>query len=59
MPDGGQNQKNYLIKKKLIEKFINIVNQLDPKYKKLVRLRYFKEFSYDEIVDELDLPVEL
>ena len=34
-----------------------IVNQLKPKYRDLVKLRYFKEFSYDEISQELDLPL--
>lgn len=57
LPDGGLNPENYLLKKQRLEIVRNIVNQLDPKYKKLVRLRYFKEFSYDEIADELDLPV--
>ena len=57
LPDGGLNPENYLLKKQRLEIVRNIVNQLDPKYKKIVRLRYFKEFSYDEIADELDLPV--
>lgn len=57
LPDGGLNPENYLLKKQRLEIVRNIVNQLDPKYKKLVRLRYFKEFSYDEIADELNLPV--
>lgn len=34
-----------------------IVQKLKPHYKKLIELRYFKEYSYDEIVQELDLPL--
>ena len=33
------------------------VKQLPPKYQILVELRYFKEFSYQEISDELNAPL--
>lgn len=35
----------------------NIVNQLNPRYKSLIELRYFKEYSYVEIASELNLPL--
>jgi RNA polymerase sigma-70 factor (ECF subfamily) len=34
-----------------------IVGNLKPRYRKLVELRYFQEFSYEEISKELDLPI--
>ena len=34
-----------------------VVSKLKPRYRTLVELRYFKEFSYDEISQELDLPI--
>lgn len=34
-----------------------VVDNLKPRYRVLVELRYFKEFSYDEIAEELDLPL--
>ncbi|MGB6037540.1 MAG: sigma-70 family RNA polymerase sigma factor [Cryomorphaceae bacterium] len=34
-----------------------VVDKLKPRYKELVILRYFKEYSYDEISKELDLPL--
>ena len=34
-----------------------VVDKLKPRYKQLVILRYFKEYSYDEIAQELDLPL--
>lgn len=34
-----------------------IVSKLKPRYRKLIELRYFKEFSYEEIADELELPI--
>ncbi|MDA3952100.1 MAG: sigma-70 family RNA polymerase sigma factor [Bacteroidales bacterium] len=35
----------------------SIVEKLKPRYKTLVELRYFKEFSYEEIANELNLPI--
>ena len=34
-----------------------VVKKLKPRYQNLVELRYFKEFSYEEISSELDLPL--
>ena len=33
------------------------VNKLPSKYQRLVKLRYFEEFSYDEIAKELGAPL--
>jgi RNA polymerase sigma factor (sigma-70 family) len=33
------------------------VKKLKPRYEVLVEMRYFKEMSYDEISDELKLPL--
>ena len=34
-----------------------IVNKLKPKYRELVKLRYFKEMTYDEISEALGIPI--
>lgn len=34
-----------------------IINQLKPRYKNLIELRYYKEYSYEEISSELNLPI--
>lgn len=34
-----------------------IVSQLKPRYRKLIELRYFKEYSYEEIASEMKLPI--
>lgn len=34
-----------------------IVNQLKPRYRTLIELRYYKEYSYEEISSELNLPI--
>lgn len=41
-------------KKKLMR---TVVEKLKPRYRRLVELRYFKEYSYEEIAQELDLPL--
>lgn len=35
----------------------DIVNQLKPRYRKLIELRYYKEYSYEEIASELNMPL--
>ena len=35
----------------------SIVNQLEPRYRTLIDLRYFKEYSYEEIAAEMKLPI--
>lgn len=34
-----------------------VVDQLKPRYRSLIELRYFKEYSYQEISEELNLPL--
>ncbi len=34
-----------------------VVDKLKPRYRKLIELRYFKELSYEEIAEELELPI--
>jgi len=46
-----------LIKEQNIKLIQTLVSKLKPRYRKLIELRYFKEFSYEEIADELDLPL--
>ena len=35
----------------------NTVNQLKPRYRMLIELRYYKEYSYEEISSELNIPI--
>ncbi|MCK4662205.1 MAG: sigma-70 family RNA polymerase sigma factor [Bacteroidales bacterium] len=46
-----------LIKKQKAILMRTIVNKLKPRYKRLIELRYYKEYSYDEISKELELPI--
>lgn len=46
-----------LINHQKIEALKDIVSQLKPRYKALIELRYYKEYSYEEISSELKLPI--
>lgn len=35
----------------------DIVSQLKPRYRRLIELRYYKEYSYEEIANELRMPI--
>ena len=46
-----------LINHQKITALKDIVSQLKPRYKLLIELRYYKEYSYEEISSELNLPI--
>ena len=51
------NPEQKMEKKQRIAILRLIVDQLKPKYRDLVKLRYFKEMTYDEIATILDVPI--
>ncbi len=67
--ESGQNNEVIRLKSKELnpeERFIRqqkaillhrIVRRLKPRYRTLVELRYFREYSYEEIARELELPL--
>jgi len=55
--DGGLDPFESLEKKERKERMHDVVGELKPKYRRLVEMRYFEEKSYDEISDELGLPL--
>ena len=57
MTSQGPDPEENLIKAQKIEHMRKIVDKLKPRYKKLIQLRYFEEYSYEEICHELDLPL--
>ena len=54
---GTLDPEENLIKKQKEVLLRNIVNQLKPRYRNLIELRYFKEYSYEEIAKEMNLPL--
>ena len=45
------------IKKQKNELMRDVVEKLKPRYKELVKMRYYEELSYEEIAAKLELPV--
>ena len=46
-----------MIKNQRVDLMRDVVDKLKPRYRNLIKLRYFKEYSYEEIAQELDLPL--
>ena len=53
--DPNPEEKMIRIQKAILMR--RIVHRLKPRYRILVELRYFREFSYEEIAAELNLPL--
>ena len=51
------NPEGILIRKQKIAILRQVVDKLKPKYRELVKLRYFKEMSYEEISTLLQIPI--
>jgi len=57
VPATAPDPEEQFIRSQKIELMHEVVDKLKPHYKKLIELRYFNEFSYEEIVNELDIPL--
>ncbi len=53
----GLNPEENAIRKQNSKYLKEIVKKLKPHYRQLIELRYFKELSYDEIADEMEMPL--
>ena len=57
IPSETLDPEEEMVKKQKIKLMHEVVEKLKPHYRTLIELRYFKEFSYDEIAQELNLPL--
>lgn len=57
IPADGPDPEENLISQQKVLLLRSVVSKLKPRYRKLIELRYFYEFSYEEISDELELPI--
>lgn len=55
--DGKLDPEETMEKMERVKKMREVVTKLKPRYRELVELRYFKELSYEEISQELDIPL--
>jgi RNA polymerase sigma factor (sigma-70 family) len=46
-----------IINQQKVKMMRSIVSKLKPRYRRLIELRYFSEYSYEEISEELNLPI--
>ncbi|GAB3933856.1 RNA polymerase sigma factor [Mucilaginibacter myungsuensis] len=51
------NPEENWIKEQQTKELKGLIASLPPRYNKLITLRYFDELSYEEIADQLDLPI--
>jgi RNA polymerase sigma-70 factor (ECF subfamily) len=57
VPCNRPDPEEQIIEKQRIMLMREVVERMKPHYRKLVELRYFKEWSYEEIARELNLPI--
>lgn len=50
--DESLSQEDELIRKQNLSKLLSCIKKLSPKYRKIIMLRYFQEYSYKEIASE-------
>lgn len=53
----GPDPEEQIITKQKHKLLRDIVEKIKPHYRTLIEMRYFKEYSYDEIATELNLPL--
>lgn len=51
------NPEENMVRTQRIAMLRDVVNQLKPRYRVIVELRYFEDLSYEEISDQLGLPI--
>ena len=55
--DHAPDPEEAVIKEQRAQKIRGAIEQLSPKYRSLIELRYLDELSYEEIAEKLDLPL--
>jgi RNA polymerase sigma factor (sigma-70 family) len=57
IPSTAPGPDEKVIAKQKVEVMREVVDKLKPHYRILIEMRYFKEYSYEEIATDLNLPV--
>jgi RNA polymerase sigma-70 factor (ECF subfamily) len=57
IPSPTLDPEEKFIEKQKIKMMRTVVEKLKPHYRRLVELRYFEELSYEEIAEEMNLPL--
>lgn len=54
---GTMDPEETIMKQQKIKMMRKVVEQLKPRYRDLIKKRYFEELSYEEIAEDMDLPL--
>ncbi|MBR6440635.1 MAG: sigma-70 family RNA polymerase sigma factor [Bacteroidales bacterium] len=57
LPSDSPNPEEAMIGEQRTVLLREVVEQLKPRYKRIVKMRYFEELSYEEIAEKLHLPL--
>jgi len=57
LPSDTLDPEEELIREQKFVLMRDVVEKLKPRYRMLIELRYFKEYSYEEIAAELEIPI--
>ncbi|NQY12061.1 MAG: sigma-70 family RNA polymerase sigma factor [Flavobacteriales bacterium] len=49
------NMESKIIKREQFKRLYAVIDQLRPSYRSIIRLRYFKEYSYESIANEMNV----
>lgn len=55
--DWARNPEEQFIRKQRLDSMRSALMRLDRKYRLMIEMRYFEELSYDEIAQEMNLPL--
>ncbi len=57
LPSHTPDPEEKMIERQKIMMMREVVEKLKPNYRRLVQLRYFDEYSYEEIAEEMSIPI--
>lgn len=55
--DRNRNPEEQFIRKQRLDSMRRALMQLEPKYRLMIEMRYFEELTYDEISEQMNLPL--
>jgi RNA polymerase sigma-70 factor (ECF subfamily) len=57
LSSGTLNPEENMIRKQDESRLMKHIESMKPKYRQLIELRYIKEYAYEEIAEELNIPI--
>lgn len=57
VPSNTSDPEEVVIKKQKVKLMREVVSKLKPRYRDLIEKRYFQELTYEEIAEDMDIPL--